>query len=494
MRHTRLLLLALAVAACGETRLTTTSVPTGVGPDAILLRVPRAGGVVRAYRAGRDSVLWSSSGRAPATTALIGFDDFQSVVIGRDSAGRAYSLDLRLGGVERLGDAALRGNVRSEGGAVFGFDAKGEVVRVTSASSWDWKPTIRAEDLIPTPDGALIVAGEVKGRTVVQRLIPPEKRLTDSTTLPGVQSLLRTPIGDRIWFVTDSGLIALRTADLSRALQVRVTDVSTVESTPSGDRIYVATPRPTLRVIDRFAEREVDRIPLPAPALAMRMDPDGHYLLVRVAQSDSIHVVSVGTSRVITSIAGAWRDDLPLVTPDGRVLVARGNDVVHVDAETGRERLRFRGGAADLWMQVRWNGFRPRAAGLDRPVEFEEFAADTAAADSALAAMMAARYGNVTSLPAEPPPPVERAEPSSPTPPAGREIWTVSFATLLAEDRARDMAERIRVDGRSARVIASSRDGIPIWRVVLGPFDTRDAAERAGMASRLPYWVFEGAP
>jgi hypothetical protein len=29
---------------------------------------------------------------------------------------------------------------------------------------------------------------------------------------------------------------------------------------------------------------------------------------------------------------------------------------------------------------------------------------------------------------------------------------------------------------------------------VLGPYDTRDSAERAGMASRLPYWVFEGAP
>lgn len=493
MRHTRLLLLVLAV-ACGETRLTTTSVPTGVGPDAILLRVPRGGGLVRAYRAGRDSVLWTSSARTPATSALIGFDDFQSVVIGRDSAGRAYSLDLRLGGVETLGDAALRGNVRSEGGAVFGFDAKGEIVRVTAVSNWNWKPTIRAEELIPTPDGALVLAGEVKGRTVVQRLIPPEKQLTDSATLPGVQAVLRTPIGDRIWFVTDSGLIALRSRDLTRALQVKVAEVTTVESTPSGDRLYVATPRPTLRVIDRFAEREVDRIPLPAPALAMRIDPDGHYLLVRVAESDSIHVVSVGTSRVITSIQGAWRDDLPLVTPDGRVLVARGNDVVHVDAETGRERLRFRGGATDLWLQVRWNGFRPRAAGLDRPVEFEEFAADTAAADSALAAMMAARYGNMTSLPAEPPPVESRQEPPTPGPTAGREIWTVSFATLLAEDRARDMAERIRVDGRSARVIASSRDGIPIWRVVLGPFDTRDAAERAGMASRLPYWVFEGAP
>ena len=182
------------------------------------------------------------------------------------------------------------------------------------------------------------------------------------------------------------------------------------------------------------------------------------------------------------------------MTPDGRVLVARGDDVVHVDAETGRERLRYSGGAADAWLQVRWNGFRPRAAGLDKPVEFEEFVADSAAADSALVAMMAARYGDVTSQPLAPPP-VEET-PRSPMPTGGRqgEIWTVSFATLLAEDRAREMAERIRVGGRVARVISGSRDGIPIWRVVLGPFDTRDDAERAGIASRLAYWVFEGAP
>jgi hypothetical protein len=33
-----------------------------------------------------------------------------------------------------------------------------------------------------------------------------------------------------------------------------------------------------------------------------------------------------------------------------------------------------------------------------------------------------------------------------------------------------------------------------VWRVLLGPFDTRQAAERAGITSRLSYWVFEGAP
>jgi len=493
VRATRLLLLLLAVAACGEKRLTTTSVPTGVGPDAILLRVPRSGGPMRAYRAGRDSVLWTSNGRAPATSAILGFDDFQSVVLARDSAGHAFSIDLRLGGVETLGGSVLAGSLRSEGAAVYGRDDRGRVTRVTSVATWSWDPGKSIQELIPTPDGALLVAVADGKRTRVQRLIPPETKLTDSAYLPATQAVLRTPVGDRVWFVTDSGLISLRARDLTRALVVKISDITAIESTPSGDRVYVATSRPTLRVIDRFAEREVGRITLPAPALAMRMDPDGHYLLVRTAQSDSIHVVSVGTARVITSIPGAWRDDLPLITPDGRVLVARGPDVVHVDAETGRERLRYRGGAADLWIQVRWNGFRPRAAGLDRPVEFEEYAADSAAADSALAAMMSARYGSMTSLPPEQPP-VESRQAPAPGKTGGRETWTVSFATLLAEDRAREMAERIRIDGRVARVIAGSRDGIPIWRVVMGPFDSRDSAERAGIASRLPYWVFEGAP
>ena len=499
MRATRLLLLALApalaVAACGETRLTATSVPTGVGPDAILLRVPRGGGVVRAYRAGSDSVLWTSSSAAPATFALIGFDDFQSVVLGRGTDGHAFAVDLRLGAVQTLGKSVLAGEVRTEGGSVFGLDPQGGILRLTSVGTWRWTPPHRADEMVPTPDGALIIVQNGNGRTRVSRLIPPESRLTDSTELPASDAVLRTSIGDRLWFVTDSGLMALRTRDLSRALVVRIADpIAALEATPSGDRLFLATRKPLLRVIDRFSEREVGRIPLPAPALAMRIDPDGRYLLVRVADSDSIHIVSIGTSRVITSIAGAWRDDLPVVTPDGRVLVARGDDVIHVDAETGRERLRYVGGAADIWLQVRWNGFRPRAVGLDKPVAFEEYVADSAAADSALAAMMAARYGDVTSQPIAPPPIEE--QPPSPVPSGGRqgETWTVSFATLLAEDRARDMAERIRVDGRVARVIAGSRDGIPIWRVVMGPFDRRDDAERAGIASRLPYWVFEGAP
>jgi cell division protein FtsN len=70
----------------------------------------------------------------------------------------------------------------------------------------------------------------------------------------------------------------------------------------------------------------------------------------------------------------------------------------------------------------------------------------------------------------------------------------VSFATLLDESRARSFADSIVVNGRRARMVMGSRDGISVYRVLLGPFDSREQAERAGMQSRLSYWVFEGAP
>ena len=61
-------------------------------------------------------------------------------------------------------------------------------------------------------------------------------------------------------------------------------------------------------------------------------------------------------------------------------------------------------------------------------------------------------------------------------------------------DSGRIVAAKIDVDGRRARVVPGNRDGVPVYRVLLGPYDSRQAAERAGMASRLSYWVFEGAP
>jgi cell division septation protein DedD len=144
-------------------------------------------------------------------------------------------------------------------------------------------------------------------------------------------------------------------------------------------------------------------------------------------------------------------------------------------------------GASSWWHTLRWNGFRPRAAGLDQPVQFR------------------------TSAPRDPsdlPPPTGDSSGiagaagdstiggggAGSEAPARASQFTVSFAAILDEKQARALAGRIRVDGQSPRVTTSERDGKLLYRVIMGPYPTRAEAERVGKASGQSYWVFEGAP
>jgi cell division septation protein DedD len=72
--------------------------------------------------------------------------------------------------------------------------------------------------------------------------------------------------------------------------------------------------------------------------------------------------------------------------------------------------------------------------------------------------------------------------------------YTVSFAALLVGDKARDLAASIRVGSENARVVTAVRDGSTIYRVVLGPYPTREEAERIGRESKQSYWIYEGGP
>ena len=83
------------------------------------------------------------------------------------------------------------------------------------------------------------------------------------------------------------------------------------------------------------------------------------------------------------------------------------------------------------------------------------------------------------------------AAPGDTTAPKG---FIISFAAFLTEDRARELASHIQVAGEAARVVTTTRDGSPIYRVILGPYVTREEAERAGKESGHSYWVYEGLP
>jgi len=64
----------------------------------------------------------------------------------------------------------------------------------------------------------------------------------------------------------------------------------------------------------------------------------------------------------------------------------------------------------------------------------------------------------------------------------------------LSEQRARELAGQIKVHGQSPRVVPTDRDGTTVYRVLLGPYPTREEAERAGRESGQDYWVYKSAP
>jgi hypothetical protein len=212
-------------------------------------------------------------------------------------------------------------------------------------------------------------------------------------------------------------------------------------------------------------------------------------------------------------VATEWRDDLPLVAPDGALFLAQGENVVIVDGETLRTRSTVRDGARDFWHLIIWNGFRPRSGELDQPVTFADSdstskaASDTGILTPAPKAIPDTSNGQTvagqttaprtprTAIPRPAPPrlPVDTpaAAPAQGARPKG---WVVSFAAFVSEPPARERAATISVEGQKARVVTGETNGTPIYRVILGPYPTKADAERIGRASHVSFWVYEGNP
>jgi cell division septation protein DedD len=120
---------------------------------------------------------------------------------------------------------------------------------------------------------------------------------------------------------------------------------------------------------------------------------------------------------------------------------------------------------------------------LDQPVTFPS---DSVYTDST--ASSTSPYASST------PATIDTAPTGTVTQPAATTGFTVSFAALLTEDKAQQLASTIRVGATPAHVVVTNSAGSPIFRVVMGPFATKDEAERVGRASRRDYWIYEGSP
>ena len=504
----------LVLAACGRSDRTGTPSVTNAqsatsdrGPDQLVLRFSREGGRVRAFAYPRlDSLVWRSPAVAPPLARILAFDDNAGAIAALDGKDVPVRIDLRLGAIKRELKPKLTRVASTDGWAIYGVSADGSITRLTPSASapWTFKPASLPRELIPQPDGTLLVLSDKGANTTITQLHPPETRITGTAILPRVQHAVLTPVGDRLYFAVDSGLIGVRSRDLVPVPSVRLeSPVRAVVTTPSGDRVYIATGTSSeLIVVDRYSENVESRIRLPGPATDVRMDPTGRYVLARSASGDSAWVIAVGTDRVIGSVQSEWRGDLPAVAPDGAIVLLRGKDVHLVDGETLRPSRSVDGGGTDLWHFISWNGFRPRTATADDPSPIagaESVPDDAAGSGNPFAGQLA---GTDTSQPL--PQPLD--EPSSTRPAGGDSApspnteFTVQFAALRDESAARELAHGIRIGQAPPIIVATTRvltsvvSGSNIYRVIAGPFRTREEAERASRETGKAYWIYEGRP
>ena len=492
----RLIALTLAVAACRGDRQASNGAHSSAssrGPDAVAMRIPRMGGTARAYLYPRiDSAVWAASGTPPITRVL-GFDPEGGLVAFTDDKGQPRRLDLRMGEVRSASKVKLTSVASANGNEIYGITADGTVTRMTPSGDWTFNAPQPAQALFPQPDGALIIAGPIGTTTNLWLIHPTDDKILDSASLAGVTRGPRAQAGDRLYFTTASGLIGVKTRDLSALKPIRLPGVAdAMAPTPSGDRIYIALREsPKIVILDRYSQTIAGTIDIPAAARDLRIDPVGALLLARpAANQDSAWVIAIGTGRLIGTVATGWTTDLPAFSHSSTIATVRGPDVVFVD-ETSLNPLRtVAGGAKDYWYFLSWNGFRPRAANLDQPVTFSSpqpsVITDTVAppATDSGHATPPLRDVSPTVLP-----PMVLPPPTAPKRSAGG--YVVSFAAVLNEQKAHEIAGGIDVGGARARVMPTQSAGTPIFRVVLGPYATKEEADRIGRESKRQYWVFE---
>jgi YVTN family beta-propeller protein len=423
----------------------------------------------------------------PPIARVLGFDADGGALAFVDDKGLPRRLDLRASEVRFASREKLSGIASVNGSDLYAVGPGGSVLRITPSGDWTFKPPFPARRIFPQADGSLVIAGDHGGRTELWLIRPTDDDILGKASLPPVSQHPWAQAGDRLYFAVDSGLIGVRTRDLTLLKSVRLDKpVNAVVATPSGDRLYVALMgSDKLAVVDRYTETVSETVDLPGPASDLRMDPLGQNLLARPAgESDSVWVIGVGTDRVAGTITSKWRADLPAFAPGRTIATTRGADVVFLSPSTLADERTVPGGAKDFWSFVAWNGFRPRAEGLDVPVTFDS-ADSSPPADSPSVADSAPGFS----------PPLRDATPTMIQPPAGLAPrpagYMVSFAAVLSEQKAAELASGIAVNGVRPQVLATRTGSTTIYRVVLGPYASREEAERVGRDSNRQYWVYE---
>lgn len=404
------------------------------GADARLYVLPRM-----------DEATWRFRTPGLAVATAIGFSRDQDEIYLITPGGDLTTLDLSTGRARVLDTSVVAGALGPTG-VLHLVRRDGSLGALGYRTVTPWPGT-----LDPPPEA---VWGGGSERLVALTTTPRERRL--AVVSPGkppvTQRIPWGPIAVASWgnlavIAVDSGLIVLDPADPTRQRFRPLREKpEAVGFSPSEHRIYVTTAEGELLQLDRTSLEMAERLRLPGRARALRPDPLGRLLLVRPASGDSIWLVDPAEAHLLGTLPAIWRDDLPAVAPDGSVLVAYGQDVVAYAPDSFTVEGRVAGGIRDRWLAAAWDPRRPAL----------QLAADTA-------------------------PPAEEVAP--------RQAIYVQVSSTANEAWAQDLARNLRAAGMQAGVLPPTSAEEP-YRVVLGPYSTREAAEAIGKKLGRPFWIF----
>jgi hypothetical protein len=443
----------------------------------VALRIPAGGGPLRAYLLpALQPAAWAMGGRASPARSVIGMDDAGRRLLYRDSAGLVQAFDLvayRERPVQANSTYAGRRAIAtlSSDGTLYAITPDGTVIESEPWGASEWPNSLGAgvrEAFAGV--GAHLLALRRRGADTLA-LAARETGISLKTPVPAAAGRGASRDGDAVAFATDSGLVVVEDREPRHPWSVRLKGSPVAAAfTPSGHRIYVALKAENeLAVVDRFARRTLPPVQLPGPAAALRADPWGRVVLVRPADqgaSDETWIVSVASGRVAGHVNSPWASDLPTVSEGGALLVREDGNVVARDIHTFDSLGTVVAGAADLWFVGRW-----------KPTTAPNVLRETAVAPAPRAARPTP--GGVPPRAAAPAPPPER-------------IW-VQVSVSQNEKASRDLAVELTRSGHPAQV-SDPRSPGEGWRVVIGPFLGRTAADSAGRVLGRPYYLLDRGP
>jgi hypothetical protein len=440
----------------------------------VAFRVPAHPGALLVYRLPHlEATPWGAGSHVAGALSAVGTDLIGRRLLYHDATGAVESFDLVALRERAVAPRGAEAAIGSDG-TLLAVDSAGAVLESQPWGTRAWPGALGrgVREVFAAPGSRLAVVRRHRSDTL--QFASRESGVTVAAAVPEAVDRAATRDGDAFAFATDSGIAVYEDRELADPWFVRLAGhPKAVVFSPSGHRLYVALgDRNALVVVDRFGRRERETVGLPGRASALRMDPWGRVLLVRgdgEGREGETWVVGVARGDVIGRLGTGWASDLPTVSEEGVLLLRQGSAVVARDVRSLDSLGAVPDAGDDVWFAGRWV---PASAALAARQK-----ADTSGKHLVTAPVPSTR---------EP----ERAAAAAAVAPVATPSFWVQIASLHSAEAARALAAELRSEHQSVAIVEPRQEGDP-WRVMSGPYPTRNAADSAGRSLGRPYWVVD---